>query len=553
MRTRQGRVAYTNKCDWKAYEKKDDQGWCVGKVILHDGSIIADRHVQGAVSVGKCEHNHALIADSSVVASVFPQARALDTKQVKTVASMLMAGSSASNVVDAMREDQGKTIKPKDVCDQFHQTIRRCPCCRRDLSNKQPGHAFVQLGDKSSKTFVAASASVLMVNETAINYNWALTTFKEVVWAGKNEEVNTKDCEKKTKYHKMINKLFYTSDEQALNETAVDLGVLFSSSRNEEKLKKHLNDIVGKDQAKVYKENASYMSQKSTEQRTNPVSIFNQPLFKNLLGRISHFALALIMKEFKNQKDNKHDDPACTCAISRNFGLPCRHQFPEVLVPDQIDQFWHLDCEKEVVMDHETALAKIKSLLDSVSQEHLEDIVVEVSGLIDNIASNAAGENLDDFSFTMDEHQPDCSNDVLYLPPKRRNLKGKLNDQPIDKQEMQPFTLPAKVITKGRPMEKNTGNWRPNGLFVVEPAPASSPSPIPLSSPPEPASSSSPASSTLPTPLSSPPAPASSSSPAPCTPKLQIRIKTKYLGKRTRNEGANINEKPKRLRMNAPK
>jgi beta-lactamase class D len=84
-------------------------------VILHDESIIADRHVQGAVSVGKCEYSHALITDSSVVASVFPQARSLDTKQVKTIASILMVGSSASNVVDAMREDQGKTIKPKDV------------------------------------------------------------------------------------------------------------------------------------------------------------------------------------------------------------------------------------------------------------------------------------------------------------------------------------------------------------------------------------------------------------------------------------------------------
>ncbi|SAM02967.1 hypothetical protein [Absidia glauca] len=92
-----------------------DQGWCVGKVILHDGSTIADRHAQGAVSVGKGEHNHALITDSSVLASVFPQAMSLDKKQVKTVASMLMAGSSASNVVDAMREDQGKTLKPKDV------------------------------------------------------------------------------------------------------------------------------------------------------------------------------------------------------------------------------------------------------------------------------------------------------------------------------------------------------------------------------------------------------------------------------------------------------
>ncbi|SAL97268.1 hypothetical protein, partial, partial [Absidia glauca] len=109
--------------------------------------------------------------------------------------------------------------------------------------------------------------------------------------------------------------------------------------------------LLEKIKQRFIKENASYMSQKATEQRTNPVSIFNQPLFKNLLGRISHFALVLMVKEFKNQKDNKHDDPACTCAISRNFGLPCRHLFPEVLVPDQIDQFWHLDCEKEGMPD----------------------------------------------------------------------------------------------------------------------------------------------------------------------------------------------------------
>jgi hypothetical protein len=49
---------------------------------------------------------------------------------------------------------------------------------------------FSNLGGKRLKTFVAAS--VLMINETAINYKWALTTFKETIWAGKDEEVSTK-------------------------------------------------------------------------------------------------------------------------------------------------------------------------------------------------------------------------------------------------------------------------------------------------------------------------------------------------------------------------
>jgi hypothetical protein len=231
--------------------KKGDQGWCVGKVILHDGSIIADRHVQGAVSVGKCEHNHALITDPSVVASVFPQARSLDTKQVKTIASMLMAGSSASNVVDAMREGQGKTIKPKDVYNLNQRIVKasylgkskddqlmlQIDEMRKDgfvietsvsddsvlrmLMITHPDAikltkrfadvlavdatyqtnnldvplfnlvGFTNLGGKSLKTFVAAS--VLMINETAINYKWALTTFKETTWADKNENPTTKE------------------------------------------------------------------------------------------------------------------------------------------------------------------------------------------------------------------------------------------------------------------------------------------------------------------------------------------------------------------------
>jgi hypothetical protein len=40
----------------------------------------------------------------------------------------------------------------------------------------------------------------------------------------------------------MINKLFYTSDEQAFDETTVELQLLFSSSQNHDKLKKHFNE-----------------------------------------------------------------------------------------------------------------------------------------------------------------------------------------------------------------------------------------------------------------------------------------------------------------------
>ncbi|SAM02968.1 hypothetical protein [Absidia glauca] len=44
---------------------------------------------------------------------------------------------------------------------------------------------FTNLGGKRLKTFVVAS--VLMVSESTINYEWALNTFKETIWADKNE------------------------------------------------------------------------------------------------------------------------------------------------------------------------------------------------------------------------------------------------------------------------------------------------------------------------------------------------------------------------------
>jgi hypothetical protein len=89
------------------------------------------------------------------------------------------------------------------------------------------------------------------------------------------------------------------------------------------------------------------MSQKAIEERTNPVVLFDQPLFRELLGRISHSALVIIMNEYQNQAQaKKHNHPVCTCAASINYGLPCRHKFPEALVPDEINQFWHLDSEE---------------------------------------------------------------------------------------------------------------------------------------------------------------------------------------------------------------
>ncbi|SAM03047.1 hypothetical protein [Absidia glauca] len=353
-RTRQGNYTRTTKCTWKVYVRKCKQDWCVGKVILHDGSVIVNPHDENAVPSRNQEHSHDLITDPSVLASVFPQARSLDAKQTKTIASMLKSGCHASNIVDTMLEDQGKIIKPVDVYninqrvvkasflgkskdDQLmHQidemrkdgfviktnvsddSVLRMPMITHpDAINLTKRFSdvlvvdatyqtnnldmslfnlvgFSNLGGKSLKTFVAAS--VLMVNETAINYKWALTTFKETIWAGKDEEVSTKimisdqdhalckeieavfhqsrhilctwhvmnnfvklfkrsfkvengkrDGDKEHSCHKLVNKLFYASDEQAFNETGMELEALFSFSQNHEKLQKHLNRRNGVD------------------------------------------------------------------------------------------------------------------------------------------------------------------------------------------------------------------------------------------------------------------------------------------------------------------
>ncbi|SAL97538.1 hypothetical protein, partial, partial [Absidia glauca] len=487
-----------------------------------------------------------------------------------------------------------------------------------------------------------------------INYKWALTTFKETIWAGKDEEVSTKimisdqdhalckeieavfhqsrhilctwhvmnnfvklfkrsfkvengkrDGDKEHLCHKLVNKLFYASDEQAFNETRMELETLFSFSQNHEKLQKHLNSMLNikekwggpwcsalrhygtrttqraesahsalktnvpkrlsvvsllqkirqrfVKEARIY--NDSYTFQAAIERRTNPVVLFDEPLFKGLLGRISHFALVLVHNEYKNQgTSNKHTHVTCGCLVSRNFGLPCRHNFPEVLTPDIIDQFWHLEPE-QATMDHNTALEKIKSLLDRVLPEHLEDIVLEVSELVDSLTADVEDVLKDDSTgeVAMDVNQPIQSNEKLYLPKKKVAVATK-NHGPTSPQETPSFTLPDKVtstfpVSTSPPSPTPLSSPAPasSSSPVSPPSPASPPSPIPLSSPPELASPPSP------TPLSSPPTPASSSSPAPCTPKLLIRIKTKDLGKRTRNEGDNINEKPKRLRMKAPK
>ncbi|SAM09770.1 hypothetical protein [Absidia glauca] len=73
---------------------------------------------------------------------------------------------------------------------------------------------------------------------------------------------------------------------------------------------------------------------------------------------------------------------------SKKYGLICRHKFPEAIVSGHIDQFWDLDSD-EAKMDHDTALAKIKALNEAVSPEHLDDIVMEVSGLVNSLTGKS--------------------------------------------------------------------------------------------------------------------------------------------------------------------
>jgi hypothetical protein len=114
-RNRQGNYIRTTKCTWKVYVKKNKQGWCVGKVILHDGTVIVNPRDENAVPSRNQEHSHDLITDPSVLASVCPRSRSLDAKQTNTIANMLKSGCHASNIVDTMLEDQGKIIKPVEV------------------------------------------------------------------------------------------------------------------------------------------------------------------------------------------------------------------------------------------------------------------------------------------------------------------------------------------------------------------------------------------------------------------------------------------------------
>ncbi|SAM00637.1 hypothetical protein [Absidia glauca] len=63
---------------------------------------------------------------------------------------------------------------------------------------------------------------------------------------------------------------------------------------------------------------------------------------------------------------------------------------------------------RPATMDHNTALEKIKSLLDRVLLEHLEDIVLEVSELVDRLIADAE-DGLKDNStgeVAMNEYQP---------------------------------------------------------------------------------------------------------------------------------------------------
>jgi hypothetical protein len=249
-RTRQGTYTPTIKCTWRVYVSRSKQGWCVGKVILHDGSVIVTPHDENAVPSRNQEHGHGLITDPSVLASVSPQARSLDAKQTNTIANMLKSGCHASNIVDTMLKDQGKIIKPADVYN-INQRVVKASCLGKSKDKqlmlqidemrkdgfviktnvsddsvlrmmmithfnainlaKRFGDVlavdatyqtnnldmplfnivgFTNLGGKSLKSFVAAS--ILMVSETAINYKWALETFKETIWEGTNDNITTK-------------------------------------------------------------------------------------------------------------------------------------------------------------------------------------------------------------------------------------------------------------------------------------------------------------------------------------------------------------------------
>ncbi|SAM02969.1 hypothetical protein [Absidia glauca] len=117
--------------------------------------------------------------------------------------------------------------------------------------------------------------------------------------------------------------------------------------------------------------------------------------------------------------------------------------------PDEINQFWHLDSE-EVALNHDTALAKIKALLESVSPEHLEDIVAEVSGWVDSLTRDAAAGKTGAFENTMNEKQPEAREE-LYIPRKRA-VNDERSGQFKTTERTQSFTLPTKGITKGRPV-----------------------------------------------------------------------------------------------------
>lgn len=98
-------------------------------------------------------------------------------------------------------------------------------------------------------------------------------------------------------------------------------------------------------------------------------------------------------------------------------------------------------------MDHNTALEKIKSLLDRVLPEHLEDSLT--ADAEDGLKDNSTGE------VAMNEYQPIQSNNEKLCLSKKKVVIATKNRGLTSPQETPPsFTLPDKVSTKGRPMEK---------------------------------------------------------------------------------------------------
>jgi hypothetical protein len=65
------------------------------------------------------------------------------------------------------------------------------------------------------------------------------------------------------------------------------------------------------------------------------------PLFEQLIGKVSHYALRKLHEEHLASKTSRQNKE-CNCRIKLNYGLQCRHNFPTELVIEDVDQFWHL-------------------------------------------------------------------------------------------------------------------------------------------------------------------------------------------------------------------